>query len=129
MREARRKGGKAEDREGEYITSLARGLSVLRAFSKERPEMTLSQLASATQLSDSDVAEYSRWRGKDVSAAASFLWRPSITIRSISSSTTKWLKPPEAITATVASSSQASTALAMACPSWYERRGVGVLGG
>jgi hypothetical protein len=51
MREARRKSGRSEDREGEFITSLARGLSVLRAFSKEHPEMTLSQVASATQLS------------------------------------------------------------------------------
>jgi IclR family transcriptional regulator, pca regulon regulatory protein len=51
MREARRKTGKAEDSEGDFITSLARGLSVLRAFSKEHPEMTLSQVASATQLS------------------------------------------------------------------------------
>ncbi len=37
--------------DGEYITSLARGLAVLRAFSKERPEMTLSQVAGATNLS------------------------------------------------------------------------------
>jgi IclR family transcriptional regulator, pca regulon regulatory protein len=51
MREARRKATKAEDHEGDFITSLARGLSVLRAFSKEHPEMTLSQVASATQLS------------------------------------------------------------------------------
>jgi len=36
--------------DGEYITSLARGLSVLRAFTKERPEMTLSELAAETQL-------------------------------------------------------------------------------
>lgn len=42
--------GKQEP-DGEYITSLARGLAVLRAFSKERPEMTLSQVASATRLS------------------------------------------------------------------------------
>ncbi|MGH8258145.1 MAG: IclR family transcriptional regulator domain-containing protein [Steroidobacteraceae bacterium] len=36
---------------GEFITSLARGLAVLRAFTKERPELTLSQVASVTQLS------------------------------------------------------------------------------
>jgi IclR family pca regulon transcriptional regulator len=48
MREARQK---KVDREGDYITSLARGLAVLRTFSKEHPEMTLSQVASATQLS------------------------------------------------------------------------------
>jgi len=40
-----------EESEGDYITSLARGLSVIRAFSKEHPEMTLSQVATATQLS------------------------------------------------------------------------------
>jgi len=48
MRQARTR---VEDAEGEHITSLARGLSVLRAFSKEHPEMTLSQVASATSLS------------------------------------------------------------------------------
>jgi IclR family pca regulon transcriptional regulator len=47
LREAR--ASTVED--GEYITSLARGLAVLRAFSKEHPEMTLSQVASATRLS------------------------------------------------------------------------------
>lgn len=42
---------KTAPEDGEYITSLARGLSVLRSFSKERPEMTLSQVAAATSLS------------------------------------------------------------------------------
>ncbi len=37
--------------DGEYLTTLARGLLVLRSFSKERPEMTLSEVAAATQLS------------------------------------------------------------------------------
>ena len=44
MREARNTRLKEDD--GEYITSLARGLAVLRAFSKEHPEMTLSQVAA-----------------------------------------------------------------------------------
>lgn len=35
----------------EFVTSLARGLAVLRAFTKERPELTLSQVAAATALS------------------------------------------------------------------------------
>jgi IclR family pca regulon transcriptional regulator len=48
MRELR---SNARRDEGEYITSLARGLSVLRSFSKERPEMTLSQVAAETKLS------------------------------------------------------------------------------
>lgn len=47
----RDKVGKTAQEDGEYITSLARGLSVLRSFSKERPEMTLSQVAAATSLS------------------------------------------------------------------------------
>jgi len=37
--------------ESEHITALARGLAVLRAFSRERPELTLSQVAQATDLS------------------------------------------------------------------------------
>jgi IclR family pca regulon transcriptional regulator len=36
---------------GEYLTTLARGLSVLRSFTKERPEMTLSEVAAVTELS------------------------------------------------------------------------------
>lgn len=40
-----------DERDGEHITSLARGLAVLRAFSRDRPEMTLSQVAAATGLS------------------------------------------------------------------------------
>lgn len=41
--------------DGEYITSLARGLSVLRTFTKQRPEMTLSEVASACNLSPAVV--------------------------------------------------------------------------
>ncbi len=37
--------------DGEYINSLARGLSVLRAFSRDRPEMTLSEVAAVVDLS------------------------------------------------------------------------------
>lgn len=37
--------------DGEYINSLARGLSVLRAFTRERPEMTLSEVAAVAELS------------------------------------------------------------------------------
>lgn len=37
--------------DGEYLTTLARGLSVLRSFTKERPEMTLSEVAAVTELS------------------------------------------------------------------------------
>ena len=38
-------------KKGEYLTTLARGLSVLRSFTKERPEMTLSEVAAVTELS------------------------------------------------------------------------------
>jgi IclR family pca regulon transcriptional regulator len=38
-------------KDGEFLSTLARGLSVLRSFTKERPEMTLSQVATATKLS------------------------------------------------------------------------------
>lgn len=39
------------EKDGEYLTTLERGLSVLRSFTKERPEMTLSEVAAATSLS------------------------------------------------------------------------------
>lgn len=35
---------------GQYVQSLARGLSVIRAFGRDRPSMTLSDIAEATQL-------------------------------------------------------------------------------
>lgn len=38
-------------RDGEFLSTLARGLSVLRAFTRERPEMTLSEVAAVTRLS------------------------------------------------------------------------------
>lgn len=41
--------------DGEYINSLARGLSVLRTFTRQRPEMTLSEVASITDLSPAVV--------------------------------------------------------------------------
>lgn len=41
--------------DGEYITSLARGLSVLRTFTKQRPEMTLTEVANVCNLSPAVV--------------------------------------------------------------------------
>ncbi len=38
-------------KDGKYLSTLARGLSVLRSFTKERPEMTLSEVAVVTELS------------------------------------------------------------------------------
>ncbi len=38
-------------KDSEFLTTLARGLTVLRSFSKERPEMTLSEVATSTALS------------------------------------------------------------------------------
>lgn len=35
---------------GEFLSTLARGLSVLRSFTKDRPEMTLSEVAAVTNL-------------------------------------------------------------------------------
>ena len=35
---------------GEYLSTLARGLSVLRSFTREQPEMTLSEVAAKTGL-------------------------------------------------------------------------------
>ena len=41
--------GRHED--SEYLSTLERGLSVLRAFGRERPQMTLSEMAEVTDLS------------------------------------------------------------------------------
>jgi IclR family transcriptional regulator, pca regulon regulatory protein len=41
--------------DGEYLNSLARGLAVLRAFSREKPGMTLSELAAHTELNPAVV--------------------------------------------------------------------------
>ncbi len=38
------------EKNGEFLNTLARGLSVLRAFTKDRPEMTLSEVAAVTEL-------------------------------------------------------------------------------
>ncbi len=38
-------------KDSEYLSTLARGLSVLRSFTKEHPEMTLSEVAAVTALS------------------------------------------------------------------------------
>lgn len=40
-----------EPKDPEYLSTLERGLSVLRAFDQEHPEMQLSEVAVATQLS------------------------------------------------------------------------------
>lgn len=37
--------------DGEYLSTLERGLSVLRAFGRDNPQMTLSEVAAATELS------------------------------------------------------------------------------
>lgn len=42
-------------KDGEYINSLARGLAVLRSFTRERPEMTLSEVAVQTELNPAVV--------------------------------------------------------------------------
>lgn len=40
----------AARKDGEFLSTLARGLSVLRAFTRETPEMTISEVAVATEL-------------------------------------------------------------------------------
>ncbi|HEY4114241.1 MAG TPA: IclR family transcriptional regulator C-terminal domain-containing protein [Rhizomicrobium sp.] len=40
-----------ERNDSEYLSTLERGLSVLRAFGRDNPQMTLSEMATATQLS------------------------------------------------------------------------------
>ncbi len=42
-------------KDGEYINSLARGLSVLRTFTRQRPEMTLTEVANVCNLSPAVV--------------------------------------------------------------------------
>ena len=42
---------KNSDKEPEYLSTLERGLSVLRAFDQSRPEMQLSEVAAVTNLS------------------------------------------------------------------------------
>ncbi|WP_428410426.1 IclR family transcriptional regulator domain-containing protein [Hyphococcus sp.] len=42
---------KTSDKEPEYLSTLERGLSVLRAFDQSRPEMQLSEVAAVTNLS------------------------------------------------------------------------------
>lgn len=42
---------KNSDKEPEYLSTLERGLSVLRAFDQSRPEMQLSEVAAVTKLS------------------------------------------------------------------------------
>jgi len=39
------------EKDSEFLSTLARGLSVLRVFSREHPEMTLSEVAASTSLS------------------------------------------------------------------------------
>jgi IclR family transcriptional regulator, pca regulon regulatory protein len=41
----------AKNTQGEFVASLERGLRVLQTFSRERSQMTLSEVAAATQLS------------------------------------------------------------------------------
>ena len=41
--------------DSEYLTTLARGLTVLKSFTRERPEMTLSEVAGETDLSPAVV--------------------------------------------------------------------------
>ena len=46
---------KETETSGEFVTALARGLDVIQAFSSERPEMTLSEVAAHTGLNAATV--------------------------------------------------------------------------
>ena len=52
------------EKDPEYLSTLERGLSVLRAFDDQHPEMRLSEVAAVTGLAR-------RWRGD-----ASIHWLP-----------------------------------------------------
>jgi IclR family pca regulon transcriptional regulator len=45
----------SSDKDPEYLSTLERGLSVLRSFTRERPAMTLSEVARVTHLSPAVV--------------------------------------------------------------------------
>ena len=67
--------------DGEYLNSLARGLAVLRAFTREKPEMTLSEIAIQTDLNPAVVRrclntlQHLGYVGKKVKL---FLLRPEV---------------------------------------------------
>lgn len=44
-------GSEEKEADPEYLSTLERGLSVLRAFGKDNPQMTLSEVAEVTELS------------------------------------------------------------------------------
>ncbi len=44
--------------DGDFVASLARGLEVIRAFSREAPEMTLSEVAARTSLSRASARRF-----------------------------------------------------------------------
>jgi IclR family pca regulon transcriptional regulator len=48
----------AEAGEGGYVQSLARGLAVIRAFDEDHPEMTLSEVARATDFSRASARRF-----------------------------------------------------------------------
>ena len=73
--------------DGEYLNTLARGLSVLRAFTKERPEMTLSEVAAVTVLSPAVVrrwleVEYPELRKQAKAEGAEIHWGDEMGVRS-----------------------------------------------
>src|SRR3546814_5122578 len=75
------KGGEglAEDRE--FITSLARGLSVIHAFDRDHPQQTLSEVAARTGLSPA-TARRCLWTLERLGYVASngrlFMLRPKV---------------------------------------------------
>lgn len=52
--------GEEQARDGDYVQSLERGLSVIRAFDAEHPKLTLSEVATSTGLSRAAARRFLR---------------------------------------------------------------------
>jgi len=53
-----RTGGKAMKEDREFVTSLARGLSVIHAFDRDNAELTLTEIANRTRLSPATARRF-----------------------------------------------------------------------
>jgi len=52
------KNGPSDASERDYVNSFARGLEVIRVFSRHRPRMTLSEVAQATDMTRATVRRF-----------------------------------------------------------------------
>lgn len=70
-----------QDRPGEYVQSLERGLAVLRAFTQDRPRMSLSEVARVTDMTRAAARRFLltlEHLGYVGSAGRQFFLRPSV---------------------------------------------------